>query len=380
MDWLDHHRESERLSFRASDARRENDRDKMSRLLRQAASAEEKAIETLSTGQPKTWNATAISIASLYLQAGDLDVAEERALQFLLSEKTSGYGRIRFRELLELIWAEGRRVEYQDERGEAIVVELGRKNHQSFGIPLNQLVSSAEHVKSSLYRTAELRQALPFLSSTVRRGMSPKPCNLTVIGIDDYGDNYSILIQEPPIQQQPLGEYGDLPPLIEDFFNIADAAIESPVNTLSELVPDPASRLQILEAFHALAPGGRTNDFVGIRASDDSRGVSLDPDVKKGLLAATKALKEQEQATISQTDIIRGTLIGLDLQDGTIKVDSNDGKNLTVRVGKMVVEAYLKQLRDRKVEVYVAEDQGGQLLFRGALLDPTEIPPDNDIS
>ena len=372
MDWLDHHRESERLSFRASDARRENDRDKMSRLLRQAASAEEKAIETLSTGQPKTWNATAISIASLYLQAGDLDVAEERALQFLLSEKTSGYGHIRLRELLKLIWAEGRRIEHQGERSEAVVVEIGGNNRPPLGIPLNDLVSSAQHVKSSLYRTAELRRALPFSSySQVHRGLGAKPCDLTVIGIDDYGDYYSVLIQEMPIRQYALGEDIDPLPLVDAFFNIADAAIESPSEALPEFVPDPAYRRRILEAFHKLAPSGRTIDFVGVRANDDSRGISLNPDTKRNLLSERKALDEQERSNKLRAGIIRGTLIGFDSQVGTIKLDSGDGEKLIVRVGKTVVEAYLEQIEDRKVEVHVAEDQTGRLLFRGLAPDST---------
>ena len=372
MDWLDHHRESERLSFRAGDARRSNDLAAMSRLLRQSAAAEEKALHSLTTQQPKTWGITAVSVASLYLQSGDLSTAEHRALQFLLSERASDSTRIRLREVLGLIWAEQRRIEHPSNGyREAIVVELDGDEPSSFGIPLNVMISSAQHLKTSIYRTAESRKALPYEQSAQRRAKRSSACDLKVIGIDEYGEHYSVLIQEPGIWQSTLDELtAPQPvPLVENFFDIAIAAIESPATGLPDLIPDPAYREGILKSFHALAPGGHPIEFMSVCSSDESRHVDLDPDTKRGLLVARRQLRERELADKLTTVTIHGVLIGLDLPNGSIKVRSDGGDQHDLRVGKTVVLRYLEQLEDRQVEIHVAQDKRGQLLFRGLIPD-----------
>ena len=370
MDWLDHHRETERLSFRAAEARRANDSATMSRLLLAAAASEEQALNTLNSSQPITWDTTAISIASLYLQARDLDMAEKYALRFLLSEEASESARIRLRDLLGLIWAERRRTDnLADEHQEAVIVELDSSDEPSFGIPLNIMISSAQHLKTSIYRTAELRKALPFVAASQRKWRHADICDLKILGIDEYGDHYSVLIQEPGIWQPTFADAitPEPMPLVQHFFDIADAAIESPSDGLPDLIPDPAYREGVLKSFHALAPGGRTVEHVSIYSDDESRGIDLDQDIKRDLLLATRQLCEQELSSAPKTGTIHGTLIGFDLADGSIKVHSDSGERHIVRVGKTVVAAYLEQIENREVEVHVAEDKAGQLLFRGLI-------------
>src|SRR5574337_1308564 len=84
MTWIEWHQQSEKLASAAMVAYRANDFDRARALYGQAAEAEQKALNDLELGKPRTKGVTAVSAVSLWFKAGDYKKAEQLAYLMLL--------------------------------------------------------------------------------------------------------------------------------------------------------------------------------------------------------------------------------------------------------------------------------------------------------
>ena len=374
MDWLDHHRLAERLMFQAGETRRAGERQQASKLLLQAAEAETNALGTLSARQVRTWDITTVSIASLYFQAGELDVAERKAAEYLLDDRTTSPARERLRNLLTLIWSEQRRQDSElQDPADSLMVALDDGDLDTLGITLTRLAKSTKHMKTGLVQTAALRLALPF-SAQRRIGQGQHDiCNISVDEIDPYAQEYSLIVREPRLYQLELPEpQAESTTLIsQNFFDLINAAVEASDDLLLDIVPSQQYRRSLVAAFRELAPTGRDTEFTHIHSPDDSLGIELDPSARQQLTNVLDALRQNDAIQESAQTALRGELVGLDLPAGSIKLRTRNQGTHTIIVGKTIVAQYLEQLADREIELFVRSDQG-RLLFEGINITATE--------
>jgi hypothetical protein len=99
-------RESERLAAEAETATRRGDTDQARELYKEAAEAEELALQDLEPSKSRTLGISAVSAVSLYFKASTLAAAESVAYRLLTSEHLPEFAADQLRGLLQSIWSE----------------------------------------------------------------------------------------------------------------------------------------------------------------------------------------------------------------------------------------------------------------------------------
>ena len=162
MSWTVHHRESERLASEADAALRLGDRAAAKDLYAKSAVAEATALTFVGAEKPRTLGITAVSAASLWYHAGNLQEAERAAHGALVLAGLPAFATVELRTLLQSIWNEAA----QQDAGLTFVpgqvlisVKGGQVMHG--GAPLDLIVEKVQNVQSIFYRTAEYIQSLP---------------------------------------------------------------------------------------------------------------------------------------------------------------------------------------------------------------------------
>lgn len=103
MSWIEHHKISEDLAAQAQTALSDGRKEDALALYARAALAEAKALANLDTSKTRTLGISAVSAASLYYKATELDNAEEVAVRWLNFESLPAFAKDQLRSLLQTI-------------------------------------------------------------------------------------------------------------------------------------------------------------------------------------------------------------------------------------------------------------------------------------
>lgn len=106
MSWIEHHQASEQLAAEAQAALREDRQAEALALYARAADAEHEALTDLDASKTRTSGITAVSAASLYYKAGELERAERVAGHWVGVDYLPSFAKEQLRGLLQSIWAE----------------------------------------------------------------------------------------------------------------------------------------------------------------------------------------------------------------------------------------------------------------------------------
>ena len=109
MTWIQHHRTSEAHASKAEKCSRLGKREDARALYASAAEAEERALEALDLSKARTYGITAVSAASLYFKAGQLDCAERIALASMAFDQLPAFARHQLQHIMQVVWAEQER-------------------------------------------------------------------------------------------------------------------------------------------------------------------------------------------------------------------------------------------------------------------------------
>lgn len=106
MPWLEHHKLSERLASEAQVALLRGRPGEALELYAGAADAEVKALADLDRSKVRTTGISAVSAASLYYKAADLERSEEVAARWLGEQTLPDFAKKQLRCLLRAIWSQ----------------------------------------------------------------------------------------------------------------------------------------------------------------------------------------------------------------------------------------------------------------------------------
>ena len=106
MTWIQHHRESEDHASEAEACLRLGNREKARDLYALSARAEELALKKLHHSKVRTYGITAVSAASLYFKAGQLDCAERIATEGMAFDGLPAFARHQLRHIMQVVRAE----------------------------------------------------------------------------------------------------------------------------------------------------------------------------------------------------------------------------------------------------------------------------------
>ena len=103
MTWTEHHRTSELHASRAEQCVRLGKHEDAQALYALSAVAEERALGELDLSKARTYGITAVSAASLYFKAGQLDGAERIALESMAFDQLPAFARHQLRHIMQVI-------------------------------------------------------------------------------------------------------------------------------------------------------------------------------------------------------------------------------------------------------------------------------------
>lgn len=100
--WSTHHKESERLAEEAYDALKRGDKERAKKLFGDAAREEANAFVKVGTKDSRTLGITAVSVASLWLKAGELAIAKRVASMALKVKGMPAFAAEQLDEILKI--------------------------------------------------------------------------------------------------------------------------------------------------------------------------------------------------------------------------------------------------------------------------------------
>ena len=354
MTWIEHHRTSETRASEAEGYWRLGHREDARALYASAAVSEEQALGDLDLSKARTYGITAVSAASLYFKAGQLDSAERIAMASMAFDQLPAFARHQLRHILQVIWAERERHAsgLRFAPGQ-LMVSVSGEHVVTGGAPLHPILDKVKTIDSMHCRTVE------FLSHTAFR-TSGAPSK-------EVRENYRAwLFQAPPgsyqfavaMQQGDTEDmFGSSGEVVADFFfKVLRLGNDGSDEEFAEVVPDARYRETFLKLARNLAPSGKTFDALEVRAADDSQSVRLDQEVRKRLGERIRGLGKPNVDATAHRQIHAGVLRAVHLDKDWLEVAVEGRRPIKVVGVGEEVDDVIGPLINKRVIVHVASD------------------------
>jgi hypothetical protein len=365
MTWAVFHSESEALASAAHEALARRQGERAAELFQRAADAEEKALDAIGLGKPRTLGVTATSAVALWYKAGKLDEAARLAHRASAMHGIPAFALHDLRELLQAIWNE----QAQRDAGVSfvpgqVVVSVKGGEVVSGGAPLDVVLDKVQIVQSLFYRTAEFIKDLPLR----RHGPPSKDlqarCRPWLFQSVPGSYQFAVAIQKPA--QGELFPSDDPEPevLTETFLSILRAAGEDPGEALKAVVPKDDYRTTFLKMTRNLAPTGKVIEQMEIRGSGDRIPIMLSSGSRKLISDSLRdaADKPPALAPPEEETVLTGVLRALHLDDDWIEVTVSGQHRRVIGVGD-VVDDLIGPMVNREVKVRARQNRRGTLSF-----------------
>ncbi len=343
MTWTAFHQESERAAVEAHAALQRGDVAQAKTHFVNAARAEANALDSVGTDKPRTLGITAVSAASLWYKAGELQTSEQIAYKALAISGIPAFAIQELRELLQVIWNESAQAEAGIKfiPGQVIVSVRGGEVVTG-GAPLELILSKVQTVQSIFFRTAEFMKHMPLRKKGPPTREIQEQFRPWLFQSVPGSYQFAVAIQKPA--QSELFPTDDPEPeaVTEVFLSILRAAGDAPDEELKDVVPDTAYRETFLKMTRNLAPTGKSFSQMEIRGAGDRKPIVLSPESRK---AISEVLRPPKAAADGASEIIlAGVLRALDLDkdwleisvDGTHRRVSGVGEAVDDVIGPMV--------------------------------------------
>ncbi len=350
MTWIQHHRESEDRASEAEACLCLGDRERARDLYALSARAEELALKKLHHSKVRTYGITAVSAASLYFKAGQLDCAERVAMEGMAFDGLPAFARHQLRHIVQVVWAEQER----QTSGLCFVpgqllVSVSGGQVVTGGAPLQPILDKVKAVESVHYRTAE------FLSGTALRTRGPPSKQIQekyrpwLFQASPGSYQFAVAIQDD--NEDMFGPSGEL--VAEFFFKVLRLGCSGSDEDFSNAVPDAGYRETFLKLTRNLAPNGKVFESLEVKAADDSRVVKLDQQARKRVGERIRGLRKPDVSLRGQTHA--GVLRAVHLDKDWLEVAVGDSRIKVVGVGEQVDDV-IGPFVNKRVLIYVASD------------------------
>jgi hypothetical protein len=315
VSWLSWHQKSEQLASEAHILVRRGEQERAIELFSGAAEAEHQALLALDLSKARTFGITAVSAVSLSFKARRFSVAEKLAFYGLARHELPAFAVEQLKNLLQAIWIE----QAKESAGISFLpgqVTVSVKGGQTLpgGAPLDLIVDKVQIVQALFYRTIEFLKGLPHRKRGAANIDIQEACRPWLFQALPGSYQFSVAIQEP----RQADFFKDTTPRAENvalhFMSILKASTEDPLDSLAQLVPAEDYRATFLKLTRNLAPTGKNFTEVEVRASEETRGVSLVPQSRKTISQALKPKIEGPVSPEEKEVELRGILRALHLE------------------------------------------------------------------
>lgn len=370
MTWLEHHRESERLAYDAELHTHRGEAEQSKGAYRQAAAAEERALNDLDRSKQRTYGITAVSAAALYFKGGLLREAESLACAHLGTKNIPGFAQVQLRDILQMIWSELAR-EATGTAFEPHKIDFSlRGDHILHGTaPLDLVLALTQRTESLIYRVAELMHHMPHRNRGRPSRAITESHQPWLVQKEPGSYQFAVALREP--MQRDMFKLNDPGPgeIVAKSLSILRAGVYSPTNTLPDLVPDGTYRNTFLKLARDLSPNGRRFNRLEIRSHDAERDIILTENTRYALTDAIRGIAEADTGDAAAEEELTGILRAVDLEHDWLDVLVGEARVRVHGVGDPV-DDLIGPLVNHRVIVTAERDSKDRLRF-------VDIEPDD---
>lgn len=308
---------------------------------------------------------------SLRYKAAQYERAEATAYRWLASGRLQGFAVDQIRGLLETIWTESARDQagVRFSPGQVTVSVKGGEIIRG-GAPLDLIVEKVQTVQSLFYRTAEFLRGLPHRTRGAPSQEIQETFRPWLFQTAPGSYQFAVAVQER--RQPDLFRTGELTAaeVARHFLRILRASAEDPEKALPEVVPEETYRATFLKLTRNLAPTGKTFDELEIRASEETRPITLVPTTRRSIGEAVRKVRpEQRDVADLCEETVRGVLRAVHLDEDWLEV-TVEGQHVRIVQVSEAVDDVIGPMVNRPVILRTALDARGWRLFRD--IEPDE--------
>lgn len=362
MTWVEFHSESERFAIEAQIAMRDRKAEQATMLYKLAAEQEQHALAHIDVSKVRTRGITAVSAVALWFKAAEYVLAERLAYSMLADAHIPDFAREELRNLAQAIWTESAKKESGVEfvPGQVMVSVKGGEVVTG-GAPLDLIVDKVQTIQAMFYRTIEFMRGDPHRRVGRPTKELQDACRPWLFQSAPGSYQFSVAIQKP---QQPDFFKVEIEPtrVAHHFLEIVSASSRSDSSELEKVVPDATYRSTFLKLARNLAPTGKTFDRIELRASGETRPVTLGVDSRAQI---NQQLRPKAVATETLKEVtmeLRGTLRAVHLDKDWLEVVV-DGASSHIVGLKDAVDDVIGPMVNRFVVVRALRGAGASLKF-----------------
>ena len=326
MSWSDLHRQSEEFASRAELVARNGQHGLARDFYRQAADYERQALEEVEPGKRRTWTITAVSAASLYFMAREIDVAEDLAHRLWADEQILPFGKRDLSELLQLIRDYAQRAVALMDVEENYVHAAIRGNRILRGAaPAGVVENAVRNLSLLLTRTAEFTTGLAYRTTSrppkrIRDSYQP-----TVLQSAPGSFQFAVTLAGPAQPKLMEIKHPTREEVVQAALQIMSVSAKSPVDELQDVVPDLLYRRAFLSLLRDLSPTGRFHDSLELQPPNADYTIKLSNVTRERLKIVLDEMSEATADFEGERQTLTGSLGGVDLINDWIKIDSAGG-------------------------------------------------------
>jgi hypothetical protein len=279
MSWADLHKASELAASEAERALRDGNAARSATLYAEAAEHEQRALEVVEGGKPRTRGITAVSAVSLWYKAAAYERGEQLAYSMLGDPSLPEFARMDLRNLVQAIWTETSKktANVNFLPGQVFVSVKGREIITG-GAPLDLIVEKVQTIQAMFYRTIEFVKDMPLRARGGPIREIQEACRPWLFQVAPGSYQFSVAIQEP--KQLDFFRKDERPDLIaRQFLAILKASASDNREELEEVVPKAEYRNVFLKLSRNLAPTGKTFGSLELRTATGDTSIALTPAV-----------------------------------------------------------------------------------------------------
>jgi len=376
MTWTMYHLQSEQFSSLAEEATRKHDYTHAIEYYRLAAEQETLALGEIDPSKKRTYAITAVSAASLWYKARELQQAQSVAYMGLATDALPPFAVKELQELLQYIWSEDARQKagINFTEGEVLVSVSGGEVVVG-GAPLELILRKVDEVSKIFYRTIELLLNRPFRKRGAPSIEIQEQFRPWLFQAPAGSYQFAVRIERPKqMSFFPEGITPEVEQITQKFLQIVKASVDDPERDLVELVPNQEYRGAFLKLTRNLAPTGKLFGQLEIKSPSDvsTRPIILIPASREII---NKSLRKPDREDTGKTENkvvrLRGVLRGLQLDNDWLDIDEEGQAQKPIRIYETgeAIDDVVGPMVNHRVLVDVVVRPTGKYAYRDIQLE-----------
>ncbi len=367
MDWISLHRQSEIFARQAHEQLRAGDDVGAKRAFAEAAKLETQALDFLDVSKERTRGVATVSATSLWYKAGELEVAAKFAYRQLGADGLPEFAQEQLEELLRAIYEEREKSKYQSNflPGKVSVsVKGGEVLHGA--APLDLIVDRVKTIQAMFYRVLEWANKRP------HRRSGPPPKEIAskfepwLLQEAPGSFQFSVAVKTDP-QMQLFGDGSavEARDVAERFLNIVQTVIADDSGEMTKaLIPEDDYRSTFRKLVRNLTPTGGSFESLELQVPGLAEAQRMDAASRTRISKVVRSEQPKPDVRAGEAVVeIAGHLRALDLNNDWLKVQIDEGADVTVKGLSQAVDDVIGPMVNKRVLVRALKSRAGALRF-----------------